>query len=356
MNTSTRENGAIVHGRLDLPGISVTSYNLEIKDEEGFVGDRASGRAFRAIMDDVRARVAEVGDDPLGEAPSTELRKRTLDEVLEKGDPEAAGIVQGAIETFAGELASVARRFLKQKAWRGVRRIVVGGGLTSARIGELAIGRASVLLKSDHVEAELVPLGLHPDEAGLIGCAHLAPAWIFEGFDAILAVDVGGSNIRCGIVELRRKKAPDLSKARVGGFELWRHRDDKPTREHAIDRLGDMLQGLVAKAEKDGVRLAPFVGVGCPGVIDSDGTIERGAQNLPGRWEGSRFNLPAAIRERLPRIGDHDTLVLVHNDAVVQGLSVVPRLAEEDQWAVLTIGTGLGNASFAKRADRVSPA
>ncbi|MQT11088.1 ROK family protein [Segnochrobactrum spirostomi] len=349
MNKSTRETGTIVHGRLDLPDISVTSYNLEIKDEDGFVGDRASGRAFRAILDDVRARVAEVGEDPLGEAPSGDLRKRTLDEVLEKGEPEAAGVVQGAIETFAGELAGVTRRFLKQKAWRGIRRIVVGGGFAGARIGELAIGRASVLLKSDHVDAELVPLGLHPDEAGLIGCAHLAPPWIFEGFDAILAVDVGGSNIRCGIVELRRKKAPDLSKARVGGFDLWRHRDDKPTREHAIDRLGDMLGRLVAEAEKDGLRLAPFVGVGCPGVIDSDGTIERGAQNLPGRWDGPRFNLPAAIRERLPTIGAHETLVLVHNDAVVQGLSVVPRMAEEDRWAVLTIGTGLGNASFAKR-------
>jgi hexokinase len=35
----------------------------------------------------------------------------------------------------------------------------------------------------------------------LIGCGHLAPSWIFEGHDSLLAVDIGGTNIRCGVVE-----------------------------------------------------------------------------------------------------------------------------------------------------------
>jgi hypothetical protein len=38
--------------------------------------------------------------------------------------------------------------------------------------------------------------------------------------------------------------------------------------------------------------------------------------------------------------------VLLHNDAVVQGLSEAPFLRDAKHWAVLTIGTGLGNASF----------
>ena len=46
-----------------------------------------------------------------------------------------------------------------------------------------------------------------------------------------------------------------------------------------------MLKRLIARAEQGGPRLAPFIGIGCPGVIEADGTIDRGAQNLPGNWE-----------------------------------------------------------------------
>jgi hypothetical protein len=40
----------------------------------------------------------------------------------------------------------------------------------------------------------------------------------------------------------------------------------------------------------------------------------------------------------------------MHNDAVVQGLSEVPFMQDVARWAVLTIGTGLGNARFTNRA------
>jgi hypothetical protein len=71
--------------------------------------------------------------------------------------------------------------------------------------------------------------------------------------------------------------------------------DDEPTRETAVKRLVKMLKGLIAKAEDEGFKLAPFVGVACPGVIDSNGSIKKGAQNLPGNWESSKFNLPASL-------------------------------------------------------------
>jgi hypothetical protein len=78
-------------------------------------------------------------------------------------------------------------------------------------------------------------------------------------------------------------------------------------------------------------------------------TIARGAQNLPGNWESTRFKLPDRIREAIPRIGDHETMVVMHNDAVVQGLSELPYAQRRKHWGVLTIGTGLGNASFSTR-------
>lgn len=123
-------------------------------------------------------------------------------------------------------------------------------------------------------------------------------------------MDIGGSNIRAGLVELNLKK----------------------------DR------GLRAAREK--LKLAPFVGVGCPGLIAADGGITRGGQNLPGNWEHRDFSSPAALREALPRVGGEDTVIVMHNDAVVQGLSEAPFCNDVAHWGVLTIGTGLGNARF----------
>ena len=338
--------GIAAHGAQELTEVIVKSYNLEIRDEEGFVGDRASGRAFRALLDEVRAQVSEMTKDPLGKKPSKELSKKQLDRILANGDTVAAGIIHGTIEEFAQQLAGVVRRYLRLKAWRDTECIVVGGGIRQSRVGELIIGRAAVILKSERIDVDLLPIRAHPDEAGLIGSAHLAPSWLYQGFDGLLAVDIGGSNIRTGIVKLNAKRSPDLSHASVDDFEIWRHSEEKPKREEAVDRLIEMLKRSISTASKERIKLAPLIAIGCPGEIAADGSINTGAQNLPGNWESTRFNLPTLIRERIPAIGKHETAVILHNDAVVQGLSEVPFMHDVKHWAVLTIGTGLGNASF----------
>lgn len=340
------------HGASRLPSVELDSYNIELKDDEGFIGDRASKGAFREIIDNWRKSVRKTGDDPFGKEPSDEISKKTLDDLLTRGDAEAAGIVQGAIEQFSQELALVIRRYLKTKGWKDTERIVVGGGFRASRVGELVIGRTAVILKADRVPLDLLPIRNNPDEAGLIGAVHLAPKWLFKAHDAILAVDIGGTNIRAGVVELNLKKAADLSRACVWKFELWRHGDEKKVdREAAIKKLVDMLETLIGKAKKEGLKLAPFIGIGCPGIITKQGAIDRGAQNLPGNWESSKFHLPSAIHEALPKIGEDDTAILMHNDAVVQGLSEAPFMHDVKRWGVLTIGTGLGNARFTNRKD-----
>jgi hypothetical protein len=341
--------GIARHGATRLPSVDVDSFNIELKDDEGFLGDRASKGAFRKILDRWRKPSRKSGEDPFGDEPSDRISKRTLDAMLVGEDTEASAIVHSAIEEFALELAYVTRRFLKTKAWAKTQGIVVGGGFRDSRLGELAIARAEIILKDEKFNVDMMPIRHHPDEAGLIGCLHLAPSWIFEAHDSILAVDIGGTNIRCGVVETRWKKAPDLSKACVFKSELWRHADDEPTREGAVKRLVKMLKGLITDAEADGLKLAPFIGVSCPGVINEDGSIEKGAQNLPGNWESSKFNLPASLVEGIPGIGEHDTAVLMHNDGVVQGLSEIPFMQDIERWGVLTIGTGLGNARFTNR-------
>ena len=134
------------HGAAQLPAVALDTYNAELRDPQGFVGDRASKRAFQAILEDWRERLRRVDDDPLGEEPTEEISKKTLDNFLVEGDPEATGLVQGAIEDFAQELAGVIRRFLQLKGWRETERIVVGGGLRGepgGRVGDRARWRAA---------------------------------------------------------------------------------------------------------------------------------------------------------------------------------------------------------------------
>ena len=98
-------------------------------------------------------------------------------------------------------------------------------------------------------------------------------AWMFGAFDAILGVDIGDTNIRAGVIELNLKTAADLSKSKVWKFSLWRHGDEEDIkREHAVESLAEMLKGLIAAAQKKGIKLAPFIGVGCPGIIEEDGS------------------------------------------------------------------------------------
>jgi predicted NBD/HSP70 family sugar kinase len=338
-----------VHAAAQLPTVVVDSYNEELRDDEGFVGDRARKGAFRAIIENWRRPLRRAGHDPFGDEASDLISKKKLDDLLINGEPEARGVLHGAIEDFAQELALVIRRFLRLKTWKDTERIVIGGGFRASRVGELAIGRTAVLLQVDGIDLEILPVRHPSHEAGLIGTVHLSPSWMFEAHDAILAVDIGGTNIRAGVVRLNLKRAPDLAKAAVWKFELWRHGDERLNRDDAVDGLVHMLQRLIARADKEDIRLAPFIGIGCPGRIEWNGSIHRGAQNLPGNWESSSFNLPARLRRAIPRIGGHEAEILMHNDAVVQGLSEVPFMHDVRHWGVFTIGTGLGNAHFTNR-------
>jgi hypothetical protein len=107
----------------------------------------------------------DMGQDPFREI-NRQDREGTPGCAADKRRSEAAGVIQSAIESFAQELAVIIRRFLKLKEWKDAERLLIGGGFSRSRIGELAIGRASVLLKIDKVEICIIRND--PDEAGLI--------------------------------------------------------------------------------------------------------------------------------------------------------------------------------------------
>lgn len=64
-SADVRSPAPLSHGGRVLPAVIVDTYNEELRDDDGFVGDRASRRAFRAILADWRDRLKEHGDDRL---------------------------------------------------------------------------------------------------------------------------------------------------------------------------------------------------------------------------------------------------------------------------------------------------
>jgi hypothetical protein len=70
MANDTRELVRPAHGAMRLPEAEVLSYNVELKDDESFVGDRANKGAFRGFLEKWRKSMREVGQDPFGEVSS----------------------------------------------------------------------------------------------------------------------------------------------------------------------------------------------------------------------------------------------------------------------------------------------
>src|SRR5262249_49087337 len=121
------------HGAARLPSVEVDSYNIELRDEDGFLGDRASRGAFQKILDRWRKAMRKHGEDPFGDKSTDDISRSTIEKVLTGDDAEAAALVHSAIEDFAQELAYVSQRFLKTKAWADTQCIVIGGGVPKER-------------------------------------------------------------------------------------------------------------------------------------------------------------------------------------------------------------------------------
>ncbi len=339
------EAQALIHGARELPRVYVESYGQDVRTKDGYFGELASNPAFRQLVKDLRGELSESGGDPIEGEPE-ELTKGRIDKLLKEGDAASAGVVVSAVEQFAQNLARVVKALYKLKNWAGVERIVVGGGFSDSRVGQLVIGRAGILVREVDPEVEMVPIRHHPDEAGLLGAMQLFPPKMLKGCDHILGVDIGGSNFRCGLVSLNRDQDKELKKANVSGHQLWRHADEKNSLDVCMERLAEMLRESVKYGEKRDWKIGPLIGVGVPGTVLEDGGLEGGILNLPGDWKAPHFNLPARLRTMVPEISGQPTQVIMHNDAVVQGLSEAPYMTDVEKWAVLTIGTGLGNAVF----------
>ena len=92
------------HGATRLPSVDLESYNVELEDDEGFIGDRASKGAFRQIIHNWRKslrRTAAIGSARRWRCDLSKKEPRRSSE----RETWAAGIIHGAIEDFSQELA-----------------------------------------------------------------------------------------------------------------------------------------------------------------------------------------------------------------------------------------------------------
>ena len=327
------------HGARTIGRVKITGYSLELQDEDGYVGDKASQSAFREILSDLAEHVRAANSQAFDELDIANASHEELDRLALGHDSAASRTIIVAIADFANGLADVIERFRARPSWRDVERIALGGGFKESAIGRLAIRQASHLLARRGQPIGLRTLHFDADDAGLIGWANMLPDGVAESGDAILAIDIGGTNVRCGVVQLG-------SKLRVSLRDKWKHSEDGAQQTDLVEGIVAMLRRMIEQAESKQIMLAPFIGIACPGVVSADGSILRGAQNLPGDWNDASFHLPRRLIENIPTLRDRPTIALLHNDAVAQGLSELAFMADVQRWAILTIGTGLGNASF----------
>ena len=87
-----------IHGARVLPSVTVDSYNLEIQDQDGFLGDKASKSAFWDILDKWRKPLKEIDQDPLGITPSDEVSKKRLTSLLAEGKPRRQDLFRARLK------------------------------------------------------------------------------------------------------------------------------------------------------------------------------------------------------------------------------------------------------------------
>jgi len=76
-DSSTISATAAKHGACRLGPVDVDCYNVELKDDGTFLGDRASKGAFRAIIENWRKPCAKIGVDPFGDERARRSAKRS---------------------------------------------------------------------------------------------------------------------------------------------------------------------------------------------------------------------------------------------------------------------------------------
>ena len=166
--------------RANCPRCGSRATASQLRDKDGFVGDQASQTAFRELLERWRRRHRKKGGkDPLGAKHSRDLSQEHARRgaEAEARPPRRPTWSTAPSRNSREELAWVIERFLRQPSWKGVERIVIGGGFPESDVGERAVLQAAAILQHMDIDgrswARMSPRGRRrrPDRLGAPGAA-----------------------------------------------------------------------------------------------------------------------------------------------------------------------------------------
>jgi hypothetical protein len=220
--------------------------------------------------------------------------------------------------------------------WADVRRVVIGGGLLSESIGDVAVPAAQAILDAHdagHVRIERSPWG---DAIGLVGMARLLPA----ASDCRTVFDFGQTSVKRGLARYRA--------GRLAGVRVLSERpcpcpspiglstDPNEVARQWADMLELMVEtvgearGASGGASEVSISLACDLRGGVPEAVETRACY--------GRLQVLRPNLTDLFRESLAdRLATEVRIQLV-NDGPAAALAEDP----DDHCVVLTVGTAMG--------------
>jgi len=144
------------------------------------------------------------------------------------------------------------------KPWKDTSRIGDRCGFRLRASGRGDIGRTAVILKPTGLT--LISSRRHDSHEAGLSAGPSGTSWMFEGHDAILAVDLcGGHQHRaCGCSSSIIAKRPLTSQADVWKFALGARTRMRLKRRGRRRRPVDMLKRLTARSDKQDLLLAPL--------------------------------------------------------------------------------------------------
>ncbi|TDL58096.1 ROK family protein [Paenibacillus dendritiformis] len=142
----------------------------------------------------------------------------------------------------------------------------------------------------------------------------------------MVGIDVGGTNIVCGLVNERYELVGKLKRPTEAALGV----------DHVLDKIANMIEELFVQFEADRTRLLA-VGAGIPGFIDPERGVSIFASNL--KWHNVDVSGRLNAKVGVPVFIDNDVRMYVYGEAMSgagRGAGVVHGV---------TIGTGLAAAT-----------
>ena len=147
------------------------------------------------------------------------------------------------------------------------------------------------------------------------------------GIEAVIGIDIGGTNIKVVLVDPRKRKVIDQLDFKTAA----------ESGAHAIvTELGSTLNALIQQTKDNGIQVGG-VGVGCAGVIDLQKGSVSVSPNLPG-WEGF------PLQEKLGQLLQMPVRVFNDVDCIGYAEYHLGGGGELGDFLCIALGTGVGGS------------